>query len=381
MGAEDGELGPMKSARGQQSAVRAVLVLAAALSAGLTAVTPTAGAAQPRSRPVTVRLEASSPSNGEQRALGTAPIRIRFSTTVDPRSPLPTIVPSIAGHWMIAGRTITFAPAGAYPPASDVTVIVPGGRAGIESTNGARLRSNETIKFTVENGSMLRAEQLLAGLGYLPVAWRAHRPVVRGIAQFEKAVFVPPPGRFVFIGQAPTELRELWRPGVSTPILQAALSAFDRRQGLPLDGQLSSKFWSVILRLGYHPARFAAPNGFTYALVSKKLPESLTIFQNGRVVLQTPANTGIAQSPTPDGTYAVYLRYQNQVMSGTSPWGSPYSDPVSWVAYFNGSDAVHYIYRASYGFPQSFGCVELPLPAAERAWGYLTLGTIVTVTG
>ena len=115
--------------------------------------------------------------------------------------------------------------------------------------------------------------------------------------------------------------------------------------------------------------------------MSKQVPESLTIYQRGRVVLQTPANTGIPQSPTADGTYAVYDRLENQVMTGTSPWGTTYSDPVSWVAYFNGSDAVHYIYRSSYGYPQSFGCVELPLPAAERAWGYLTLGTLITISG
>jgi hypothetical protein len=51
------------------------------------------------------------------------------------------------------------------------------------------------------------------------------------------------------------------------------------------------------------------------------------------------------------------------------------------VAYFNGGDAVHYFPRGSYGFRQSLGCVELPYPAAERAWPYLTDGSLVTVSG
>ena len=68
-------------------------------------------------------------------------------------------------------------------------------------------------------------------------------------------------------------------------------------------------------------------------------------------------------------------------MRGTNPDGSHYADPVQFVAYFNGSDAVHYFPRGSYGSPQSLGCIELPLGAAGTAWPYLTYGSLVTVTG
>jgi hypothetical protein len=40
---------------------------------------------------------------------------------------------------------------------------------------------------------------------------------------------------------------------------------------------------------------------------------------------------------------------------------------------------VHYFPRYSYGFQQSLGCVELPWTAAEKAWPYLTYGSLVTV--
>ena len=94
----------------------------------------------------------------------------------------------------------------------------------------------------------------------------------------------------------------------------------------------------------------------------------------------TLCNTGVAGAATALGTYPVYARYQSTTMTGTNPDGSHYSDPgVLWVAYFNGGDAVHYIPRASYGSPQSLGCIELPYAAAEQAWGYLTYGTPVTV--
>jgi hypothetical protein len=77
----------------------------------------------------------------------------------------------------------------------------------------------------------------------------------------------------------------------------------------------------------------------------------------------------------------VYLRYRFQIMRGTNPDGSSYADPVEYVAYFDGGDAVHYFPRGSYGSPQSLGCVELPITAAARAWPYLTYGSLVTVAG
>jgi hypothetical protein len=42
---------------------------------------------------------------------------------------------------------------------------------------------------------------------------------------------------------------------------------------------------------------------------------------------------------------------------------------------------VHSMDRASFGSPQSLGCVELPLTEARQVWPYLTYGTLVTVTG
>jgi lipoprotein-anchoring transpeptidase ErfK/SrfK len=66
-------------------------------------------------------------------------------------------------------------------------------------------------------------------------------------------------------------------------------------------------------------------------------------------------------------------------MQGTNPDGSHYADPVSWVSYFNGGDAVHYFPRGSFGYPQSLGCVELPYSKAKEAYPYLPYGTLVTV--
>ena len=67
-------------------------------------------------------------------------------------------------------------------------------------------------------------------------------------------------------------------------------------------------------------------------------------------------------------------------MTGTDPDGTNYVAPnVPWVAYFNGGDAVHGYPRASYGWPQSNGCVELPISNAQVVFGMDPIGTLVTV--
>ena len=110
-------------------------------------------------------------------------------------------------------------------------------------------------------------------------------------------------------------------------------------------------------------------------------PETLTLWHNGKVVLKTLVNTGIPGRPTVDGTFPVYLKFYFTYMDGTNPDGSKYHDPVYYANYFNGGDAVHQFSRYSYGSYQSLGCVELPWDAAKKAYGYLSYGSLVTVTG
>ena len=52
---------------------------------------------------------------------------------------------------------------------------------------------------------------------------------------------------------------------------------------------------------------------------------------------------------------------------------------MTWVSYFHGGDALHQFYRASYGWPQSLGCVEMTLSDAKYVWPYTPIGTLVTV--
>ena len=106
----------------------------------------------------------------------------------------------------------------------------------------------------------------------------------------------------------------------------------------------------------------------------------MTVYRDGTPIYNTLANTGIAAAPTADGTWPVYARYTVTTMTGTNPDGTHYSDPgIPWVSYFNGGDALHGFIRASYGFPQSLGCVEMPYANAAVVFPLTPLGTLVTV--
>lgn len=153
--------------------------------------------------------------------------------------------------------------------------------------------------------------------------------------------------------------------------------SFQADHGLPANGRVTASLWRALL--GAIETHAVNTGGYNYALTNKAAPETITIYHNGKVVLRSPANTGVPQSPTPDGTFPVYTRLRSQVMRGTNPNGQPYADLVQYIAYFHKNDAVHYMDRADYGIPQSLGCIELPIADAAAAWPYLAYGTLVTV--
>jgi peptidoglycan hydrolase-like protein with peptidoglycan-binding domain len=213
---------------------------------------------------------------------------------------------------------------------------------------------------TAPVSSVLGQQEILAILGYLPVAWT--------------------PSGFVWRWQTmPLALEWQWVPGAYTVVLRGAITAFEAHVGLPLDGNITAGETAALQAAAANPTAGANPNGYSYALASESLPETLTVWHNGSVVRVSAANTGGAGVATPRGTWPVYERLRAQIMTGTNPGGGHYADPVQYVAYFHGSDAVHYIARATYGSPQSLGCVELPLGNAAIVWPYLTYGTLVTV--
>jgi hypothetical protein len=269
-----------------------------------------------------------------------------------------------------------------------VTVKIPGGLAGVVSVSGATagdggtLGSNLSESFTTGSFSNMRLQQLMAQLGYLPMTFKAKSgPAISATSARAQlsAAYHAPAGTFTWQSGWPWALRSQWKPGSANILQIGAIRAFESVHGMTMDGVAGKNLWSKLFTAVAKGQK--NPNGYTYALANQHYPEKLTLWHNGKVVLTTLVNTGIPGRSTVDGTFPVYLKFYFSYMDGTNPDGSKYHDPVYFANYFNGGDAVHEFARYSYGSYQSLGCVELPWAAAKKAYGYLSYGSLVTVTG
>ncbi len=333
----------------------------------------------------TLQVLSVSPGNSADPLTTASPVRIVFSAPLTARSPLPTFSPAVTGTWQAAGGdAIVFTPAATVAPATEVTLHIPGGPSGVRSAAGGMLAAPVTAVFQAGGWTTLRLEQLLAQLGYLPLNWTPQGKsgpggtVAASYLPGHTVAAVPAGGVLSWQSGYPAALTSQWQPGKPGVILTGALMAFQADHGLPMTGDVTSGLWQALLSAVAQGQR--NQNGYTFALVDKALPETITIWHNGQVVVHGLANTGGPATPTPDGTFPVYLRRPAQVMRGLMPDGKPYADPVQYVSFFHGDYAVHSMKRASYGSAQSLGCVELPLSEAQQAWPYLTYGSLVTVT-
>jgi hypothetical protein len=216
-------------------------------------------------------------------------------------------------------------------------------------------------------------------LGYLPLHFTyAAGSVPLTLQAQETAAAVPPSGSFTWAyPNVPDTLRRFWDPNAAGVMTRGAIMAFQNDHGLTPDGVAGPDVWRALIKavLAGQGSNF----GYTFVSVDTS-SQRLTLWHSGRTVLTAAVNTGIASAPTASGTYPVFLHISSGTMSGTNPDGSHYHDPgIPWISYFNGGDALHGFIRASYGSPQSLGCVEMPFDTAGRVWPYTPIGTLVHV--
>jgi hypothetical protein len=333
----------------------------------------------PRSRgPVVL----ASPGPG-MRTAPLAPITLTFSTPVSRAlsGHTPTIVPATAGKWTtVDDHTLLFTPSGLGAPFnSRLTVRFPS-RVVVADTTGAHARTTTNLRLAVAPASFLRLQQLLAQEGYLPLDWTPTHDDVQPTMRAELAAAVDPPaGHFHWrYPNTPHELQALWKTGDPNEITRGAVMMFQDEHHLAVDAIAGSKVWSAVIADTVAGKRRSA--GYSYVYVHRSVPQLLTLWHNGNTVLTSPGNTGVPAAPTALGTWPVFEHIPVGRMSGTNPDGTSYDDPgIRWISYFHGGEALHAFTRASFGTPQSLGCVELPLDAAAKVWPYTPIGTLVTV--
>ena len=308
----------------------------------------------------------AEPASGS-RVAPLAPLTLTFADPVGSvlGSRLPRLEPAMPGHWeQVDSHTLTFHPTGfGLGIGGTVLVRVPG----------------RTIAWRVAPGSTLRLQEILARLGYLPVRWRQAADPPSTPASEVAAAASAPQGTFSWrYPQTPASLQTLWKPGSWNVVTQGAVMRFENVHGMGTDGVAGPQVWRALMHDDLAGRRYDA--GYSYVFVHESLPQQLNLWHAGHVIVTSPGNTGIASAPTAQGTWPVFEHISVGTMSGTNPDGSHYHDPgIRWISYFHGGDALHEFPRASFGTPQSLGCVELPEAAAAAIWPYTPIGTLVTI--
>jgi hypothetical protein len=310
------------------------------------------------------------------------PIDLTFSKPVSEvlGSNRPRLSPRTPGKWReTSSHTLVFTPSGLGAALdSPLRIVLP---RDVAVTAGARgLRNTSQLEWTVPPGSTLRLQQLLAEAGYLPVDWHAAGAAVARTPSAEaRAAVEAPAGSFSWrYPNTPQQLQAMWSPGQWSEIVKGAVMKFENENELTVDGLPGPTVWHALL--GDAIAGKRLTSGYSYVYVHREVPETATLWHNGRTIISSPANTGISGAETELGSFAVFEHLPETTMSGTNPDGSHYEDPgIKWVSYFNGGDALHNFDRSSFGTPQSLGCVELPLAASAEIWPYTPIGTLVTI--
>jgi hypothetical protein len=325
---------------------------------------------QPEPRTRILGLPGSDVSNGA------AQLRVTLSAPPAPSSPRPTLYPAVAGRWSITGDTEVFTPSSTLAPCGTYKFTV---WADTTATDHARVGSRDVLTLQVACPPVAGLQEILARLGYLGAKlhprYRVHlHNGPETPRQAAAQAYGPYRGS---LAPDPSDA-----PPVTLGTLDATtrggIEIFQADHRLAVTGEANAATWRLLLIVAALDHR--NPQPYTWVSVSESLPETLEVHRGNRVAVSSPANTGVAGAETERGIFPIYSRLVSTTMTGTDPDGVHYVAPdVPWVNYFNGGDAVHGYPRASYGFPQSNGCVELPIGTAEEIFPMLAIGDIVWV--
>jgi len=311
-------------------------------------------------------------------ANGTQPLSVTLSAPVLASSPPPTMIPKVAGTWSAVGDSWVFTPVSTLQPCTNYALTV---WARTSSSGYTPLGRRQTISLQVACPSIAGLQQALARLGYLPAKLKPlydvhYAPGPETRREAAEHAFHPPRGALAPhpADAPPTQMGQL------DATTKGALEVYQADNGIEATGEPNAATWASLLYDVTVGKRIPSP--YTWVTVSESLPETLEVHEGSRVAFTALANTGVPGAETEQGIFPIYSRLVSTTMVGEDVDGTKYDVPdVPWVNYFNGGDAVHGYPRESYGFPQSNGCVELPIEAAHTVFGMLAIGDIVEVNG
>ncbi|HEX3947267.1 MAG TPA: Ig-like domain-containing protein, partial [Acidimicrobiales bacterium] len=279
-----------------------VLVAIVGTGVALYLHSPRGGTAAATAKPTVVALDVvgTTPATGSTDVAPSTAITVDLSTPLAADSPMPSFSPAVDGNWSeLSASELQFVADGPLVPGAQESLTIPAGPPGLQGAQGQLLAAPVTVTFTVAQGSTLRLQQLLAQLGYLPISFT---PATQPTSPQQEAD--PQQGTFSWRwADQPDALTSLWTPGTYNVITKGAVMSFETQHGLATDGLAGPQVWTDLLQAAH--AGTTDPQHYGYVYVSKTLPESATVYQDGVEVYSTPANTGVAAAPTATGTFPV----------------------------------------------------------------------------
>lgn len=124
------------------------------------------------------------------------------------------------------------------------------------------------------------------------------------------------------------------------------------------------------------PAAPASAIGYGREIIVDLSDSRVYAYENGVLVRNVLASTGLPATPTVQGNFTVQRKYTAQTMVGPGY----YLPDVPYVLYFYEGYALHGTYwHNNFGQPMSHGCVNLPTPEAEWFFAWADVGTPVRV--
>lgn len=138
---------------------------------------------------------------------------------------------------------------------------------------------------------------------------------------------------------------------------------------------------TVDTQAAWLPAYLASPETVAARWILVDLSDqTVTAYQGVQPVFSTKASTGLPRTPTVQGEFNIYVKYESTRMVGG--YGRDYYNlpNVPHTMYFYEGYALHGAYwHNNFGYPMSHGCVNLSLPDAKQFYDWATVGTRVVV--
>jgi len=111
--------------------------------------------------------------------------------------------------------------------------------------------------------------------------------------------------------------------------------------------------------------------------------QTLSVYENNRLVFATMTSTGVAPYWTRPGLFQIYEKKPSETMSGSTEADRSdfyYLEDVPWTMYFDDKRALHGAYwHNGFGYPRSHGCVNLSVGDAHWLYDWANLKDFVFV--